>query len=230
MQTYSEMQAELTSRLKVAANSTEFPTSRIQSLIKDAHLWATSLYPFRELTDPKTTTTNGEENYDYPSTYRSNSIWMLFVDGKEFHKKNWDGYIRWKTRYPTLTSKRIFADMGRQYFIFPKPVTGKVLDIYGQVQATQFSASGNTSIFSLSNEEGNEAIILKALAVAKNDNAKEQEAVGLLTKIFATQKDNGQFEQPLNTPLFNVPDFFGNGASFINNNWSVQNNDDDELF
>ena len=41
MQTYTELQAELLSRLQVAGNSTLFTSTRIANLIKDAYMWAT---------------------------------------------------------------------------------------------------------------------------------------------------------------------------------------------
>lgn len=211
MQTYLEMVDELRSRLGVAANSTKFPTTRLQTLIKDSHLWCTALYPFRELTVPKTTTTTGDEYYDYPDEYRSFSIWALYVDGKPYRKKTFQSFYEYKRNYST-TTKRIFSDMARQFFLFPIPAAGLALDIFGQIQATQFAADGDKSIFSLSNDDGNEAIVLRAMGVAKGDQNKISEAVGILTKIFSDQKDNSQFDQPLNTPMFVIPDFFGNGT------------------
>lgn len=227
MQTYLEMQTELTSRLGVASSSTKFPSSRIQTLIKDAHMWATALYPFRQLTTVQTITSDGGEDFPYPDAIRIGSIWAIYVNDLPFRKKRWEDYLEWKRLYPSST-KRIFAELGTNYYIHPTPAAGLDIDTYGQVRATQLSADGDLTIFSNSNEEGNEAIVLKAMSVAKNDPNKAAEAVALLTKIFADQKDSSQFEQPLNKQLFDVPDFFaGYGGSVMNRNWSNSIDEDD---
>lgn len=228
MQTYGEMQTELTSRLGVASNSTKFPPARIQTLIKDAHLWATALYPFRELTVPKTTTGTGNNYYDYPPEYRANSIQFIYVNNLPYRKRAYQDFLEYVRLNPSGTKRR-FADLNRLYFLHPVPAIGAVIDVYGQVQATQFVNSGDKSIFSDANDDGNEAIILKAEAVAKGKPDKEQQAVIILTKIYSDQKDKGQFDLPMAKPIFDVPDFFGGGISAVNFQRTEDDSDDDDF-
>jgi hypothetical protein len=238
MQTFLQMQTEMTSRLGVATNSTKFPLARIKLLLQDAHLWATALYPFRELTletdvlastGVTSTYIAGAKDFTYPATYRSNSIWMIFIGSNEYLKRNFDDLLRYVLNNST-SNKRRYADLGRNYIVYPSPSTG-TLKVYGQKQATQISADGDTTIFSSANDEGNEAILNKAISVAKNDKSKEQDAVMTLTKLFSDQKDKAQFDKPMAKPIFDVPDFFGGGRNtLINQNWQQSDDNNDEDF
>lgn len=224
METFLEMYSELQERLLVSSSSTIYNIDRCKKLIQQAHLWATALYPFRELTDPLYTSTDGSDLYDYPEEYRSNSIWLIYIDGKPYRKKQLEDFLEYRRKNPNST-KRIFADLPRQYLVFPKPASGKTLDVYGQLQANQIVNNTDKTIFSNSNTEGNEAIIMKAESVAKKDLDLKNQAIEILTKIYSEQKDNSQFEQTLDKPFFNVPDFFGGG---INNLSTWGNVDEDE--
>src|SRR3990172_8360780 len=96
MQTYSEMQTELLARLMASTNSTLFPTARIQTLIKDAHLWATSLYLWPQLERDKYTSTNGYYYYDYPTDFRTDSISRIIIDDKEYDRKAFEDWLDYK--------------------------------------------------------------------------------------------------------------------------------------
>src|SRR3990172_3109899 len=101
MQTYSEMQTELLARLMASTNSTLFPTARIQTLIKDAHLWATSLYLWPQLERDKYTSTNGDYYYDYPTDFRTDSISRIIIDDKEYDRKAFEDWLDYKLNNST---------------------------------------------------------------------------------------------------------------------------------
>lgn len=213
MQTYLEMRTELQSRLGVSSNSSKYPSSRIQQLIKDSHMWATSLFIWDPLVKArKTSSVINQEYYDYPSDFRTNTIIELELDGTEYDRKNYETYKDYKRNHPNSTDTKIFANFGRQYFIFPIPTVANsnTLVVWGAIQATQLSADGDTTIFSLSDEQGNEAIVQKALAVAKNEpgGADEKSAIAILTNMFDKQQKAKQNDQIIERPRFNVPDFF----------------------
>lgn len=222
MQTYGEMQSELVSRLQVANNSTLFPTSRIQTLIKDAHLWATSLYIWLDLVRAKTTSTrSGHEYYDYPTEFRTDTIVMIEIDGEEYDRKNFEDFRDYRRNNAT-SKKKIYSNYGRQFFISPIPTVdgSNNMDVWGAIQAPQLTLSTDYTIFSRNNDSGNEAIVKKAQAVAvepkdPNKAAKlETDAIGLLTLIFQKQQNTLQRDQRIQHPQFDVPDFFaGNGMS-----------------
>lgn len=216
MQTFEQLKAELVSRLQVASNSTLYPDSRIEDLIQDAYMWATGIYPFAELTRARTATQGGTNYYfDYPQDFRTDSIDEIYVDGVPYDRKAFKDFREYRRNNPSTTEEKIFADYGRQYFIFPTPILGAKIDTYGQIQAPQLTNPTDTTIFSLSDQQGNEVIVKKALSVAIKRNdvnlavSEEKDALGLLTKIFANQKARQQTEQKLDQPYFAVPDFFG---------------------
>jgi len=216
MQTYSEMQTELLARLMASTNSTLFPTARIQTLIKDAHLWATSLYLWPQLERDKYTSTNGDYYYDYPTDFRTDSISRIIIDDKEYDRKAFEDWLDYKLNNSTDTNTRIFADFGRQIFIFPTPGTGTDnFDIWGSIQATQLSASGDKTIFSDHDDSGNEAIVKKALSVAiakidkKLSQAEESEATNILSRIFRKVLQRQQRDQRKDHPQFDIPNYYG---------------------
>lgn len=200
MQTYSEMQAELVSRLMTATNSTSFPTSRIQSLIKQAHIWATSLHEWPELVRAKYTTTTTDTYYDYPEEFRTDSIVRVEIDNQEYNKKNYEDFLDYKKK-----------NSGR----LQSYTAGLTLDVYGCIQAPDFSESVTTTIFSNSDETGNEAIVKRALSIAikRSDTnqsiIEENEALQMLETIWKKISQRQHREERLDHPFLNVPVFFG---------------------
>lgn len=216
MQTYTELQSELLSRLQVADNSTLYTTTRVQSLIKDAYMWATSIYLWPELEKAKTTSTSTAYYYDYPSDFKTDSITRVIIDTKEYDRKAFEDFLDYKDKNPTDTNTRIFADHGRQVFIFPTPTAGSSnFDIWGLVQATQLSLGADVTIFSSHDDAGNEAVVKKALSVAlaKINKAmaqqEEAEAKGILGTIYGKILQRQQRDQRLDHARFEVPNFFG---------------------
>jgi len=226
MQTYTELQSELLSRLQVADNSTLYTTTRIQTLIKDAHLWVTSIYLWPQLERDKYTSTNGTDYYyDYPSDFRTDSIIRIIIDDEEYDRKAFEDFLDYKLNNATDTDTKIFADYGRQIFIFPTPAAGTDnLDVWGQVQATQLSSGTDKTIFSDHDQTGNEAIVKKALsvAIAKTDKQlstlEETEAKTILATIYNKILQRQQRDARLDHPRFNVPDYFAGRVRSINDN------------
>lgn len=215
MQTREEMVSELQRRLLAADNSTLYDSTRLIQLIKDAYIWASALFMWAELEEEVKTTGNGTDYYfDYPENYRTDTISELLVDDVPYRRVAFKDWKEYKRNNPTDTENLIFSDHGRYYFIFPTPADGSEIDVVGQEQADPLSADASTTIFSLSDESGNEAIVKKAFSVAiiRLDDAlsqkEEKDAVGLLALIYDKQKKRQQTTQPLDAPMFDVPDFF----------------------
>lgn len=220
MQTRSEMETELLSRLQVAANSTLFPASRLTLLIQNAHIWATQIAYWHDLVRARMTNSfSSYEYYDYPANFRSESIIRLEMDGDEYKRKNWEDYLTFKDNNPSST-KKMFASFGRQFFIHPTPTTNGTNNItaWGSIQADSLSAASSTTIFSNNKEEGNEAIVRKAFSdamrTAKADLAKseEQEAITILMKLASDEQNNTKRNQRLQHPMLAVPDYFASGS------------------
>lgn len=227
MQTRLEMVNDLQQRLVSAGNSTLYSTDRLTQLIKDSYMWATSLFTWAELEEEVETTADGTEYYfDYPENFRTDTIDIVYVDGVPYKRKAFKDWKEHKRLNPSDTETRIFADYRRYYFVFPTPSNGAVISVVGQEQADPLSADATETIFSKSDESGNEAIVKKAFAVAVGrldydlSSANEKDAIGLLAVIHKKQKDRQQTTQPMNAPMFEVPDMFATGTQPAIGNFS----------
>lgn len=226
MQTYKEMQDELVWRIQSARNSTRFATARIKLLITDAHQWATTLYIWDALVRARIANSEVSEYFDYPPDFRDDTIMRLEMDGEPYARKNFEDFLDWKHNNPNDTTK-IFANFGRQYFIFPAPTAIGVgnITIWGAIQAPALSGDDDKTIFSMNNDSGNEAIVKKAFSVSclkTNPNLSTKEEQGsmiLLDNLFTKQQKNKQRDQRLDHVHFVVPDLFapGRGSSPVAN-------------
>src|SRR5574343_597982 len=232
MQTRSEMETELLARLEAADNSTLYPSARLTAVIKNAHLWATGLFPFSELQRAKKRTVTALQTdfdyYNYPLEFRTDSLAeILYVNDLPYDRKAMKDFLEYRRKNPSRTDKRIFADFARQFWIFPTPSVGDIIKAYGQIQAADLSTPRSTTIFSVSNDQGNEAIVKKGYAdLIKAKNPKlaadeEKSASGMLAIIYQRQKDRQQTEQRLDHPMFDVPDFVGGARVSTPGNFSV---------
>lgn len=197
MDTHTEMDAELASRLMVASNSTLFTAARITKLVNDATLIAEGLHEWPETVRAKTTSTTTDYYYDYPVEFRTDTIQRVEIDGIEYNKKDFQDYMDYKIKY-------------EDYLIAPT-VGSANMDVWGCIQPELAS----TTIFSYHASRGNEAIVKLALAAAlakinKNLAVREElEAKQILEDIWKPIVNNQSKKQRLDHPLFNVPDFFG---------------------
>lgn len=225
MRTLEDMTVRLTDDLMSAASSSLFTPTRLLQALQDAHIWATSLYSWPELEVGRdTSSVANQEYYDYPEEFRTDTLSeFIYFDGKAYRKKAWTDYLEHQRLNPNST-RRIFADYGRKYFIFPKPTSVATISIWGQIQAPQITLPADQTIFSYHDESGNEAIEKKALSVLVkriNPNlaqAEEKNAVTLLSIIWDKIQKRQASAQTLDKPMFRIPDFYS-GSGFITANF-----------
>lgn len=225
LETRTNLETELQSRLQVASNSTLFPAARLTELIQQGNIWATQYYPWDDLFKwLKTSTVSSRNYYLYPVQMRSNTIVDVQIDGLDYSRYDYEDFETERITNPTSTEK-IFASKGRYYFINPTPTANGStnLHIYGccQVAAPYDLANGtDNTIFSLSSAWANEAIVKKALSVAigRSNTAESQkeeaEAKAILAKLQDEQKVYGARSKRINHPKFNVPDYFASSNSY----------------
>lgn len=227
MTTFKDIQDTLYDDLMASTNSATFPLTRIKSLINQANQWATSLFPWTELQRAMTTNAEiGQEYYDYPDAFRTDTLGeFLHYNGNSYERVAFKDYIEFKRRYPNST-KQIFADYARQYFIFPTPTTTDTILVWGGIQADTLTADADVTIFSNHDDSGNEAIERKALSLALRridsnlSASEEKEAVALLTVIWGKVEQRQQTKKRLDKPMFRVPDFFAvSGSTFQEGNF-----------
>lgn len=221
------MEAELVSQLRVSSNSSLFPSTRITELIQNAYIWATELFIWSALVKAFcTNTVAAQENYDYPATLRSDTIMRLEVDNIPYERKSFEDYLEYKYNNPNSTFK-MFADFGRQFFIFPVPTaTGDSnLVIHGAIQATALENSSDETIFSRHKETANMAVVKEAAAVAlfaskpRESEALSKSALVTLSRLSLDEAKSRQRDQRIEHPKFNVPNFFGRGGKTMPGNF-----------
>jgi len=221
MDTLADMRTAVQSDLNVDDTSALYSPTIIDRVINRAYRKAGALFPWPELMDAKKTTSeNSNEYYDYPQSWRSNSIWRLVVDGVKFGEVpdgspiTFSDYLNFKEDYPTSTDKK-WGNQERRYFLTPVPADGVVICIWGLMVTTSLSDDESVTIFSYHMQECNEAVVLESVAILKSKGNKEQtgqfrsdEAKQILAVAWGKiRKEKAKYEK--RQPFFNVPNFFG---------------------
>ena len=237
MDLFSDLIQAVQDDITVGAESALYNPALIKRAINRAYRKAGALFPWPELMDAKKTVTQAnQEYYDYPRNWRSLSVWKLTItdstgtdirygeepDGSPL---SFDDYLAWRQDNPDSTTKK-WANQWRRYFIYPIPTANGSLDtginvisIWGQMVTETLVDDTDTTIFSYSANEGNEAIVLEAVAILKAKGEQEKagefrsvEAKQILTAYWVRiRKEMAKYEK--NMPFFDVPDFWSNGNS-----------------
>lgn len=236
MQTRSDIETELLARIMAANNSTQFSSTRLTTLVKDANLWAGTLFFWPPLfrnrifsSKPNTQSLN-YDYYDYPSDYLTGSIQRLYIGGLKYEKKAFQDFLDYVDQatpgaLPPDSTKRYFAEYARQFFVYPTVSVQGDSDglVWGNIQPLSLDSPSDITIFSQWNDSGNEAILKKALSVAleriDSNFALQQkaEAIQLLQVIWKKVLQEAQRSQRLEHPFFAVHDMFGGGSTVIGN-------------
>jgi len=216
MNTTGEIQATLKRQLQMVSTSIVFADASLQDEIVNAYLWATDMYPFPVLEKSSFTTAGGVDYYfDLPSQYKSDSLTMVVIDDLEYKLIDFHDWLRYRRENPGNSDVRLAACYGRQYFITPTPASGKIIYIWGIIQAAALSFSSGTTIFSGSEAAANEAVMRKAksnLLASKGKQSEADKEENRAKDILATVWDNiierkANFQRK-DAPFFDVPDFF----------------------
>lgn len=232
METFSDLIQAIQDDLTVGDESSLYTPTLIKRAINRAYIKVSALYPWPELQDAKKTSTQAnQEYYDYPRNWRSNSVWKLSIidsDGNEVRygedpdgsPLSFDDYLNWKEDNPDATDKK-WTNQWRRFFIWPIPTAqgNNNIVVWGIKVPTALSADADTTVFTYSMPEGNEAIVLEAVAILKskgeNDKTaqfKSLEAKQILTVAWSKiSNELAKYEKI--EPFFDVPDFFGSTNS-----------------
>ena len=232
MLTLADIRVAVQDDLTIGDESTLFTPNLIDRAINRAYRKTAGLFPWPELQDAKKTSTQvNQEYYDYPQTWRSNSIWKLTIldsDGNDDRygedpdgsPLSFDGYLNWKEDNPDSTDKK-WANQWRRFFIWPIPTTAGTnnIHVWGIKAIADLSADADTTIFSYSTPEANEAIELEAVAIlkSKGDDDKSAQFKSLEAKqILAVAwgkiaREQAKYEKT--QPFFYVTDFYGQSKS-----------------
>lgn len=232
--TLSDIRTVVRSDLNITENSSQFPQATIDRAINRARIKSERLFRWPALQDAKTTTSQSNINYyDAPQNWTPQSIWRVVVDDVTYGEDP-DGsplkfrdYLKYKEDYPDSTDKK-WALQWLRFFITPTPTVNTLsICIYGQKNGTALSSDSDTTIFSYSLPECNEAIGLEAAAILKKKGDNLQKG-GMLSdeakQILAVAWDRIKEEAgkaDSNLPFFNVPDYFrANNAPQVTGNFT----------
>lgn len=223
-----ELRASLKLRLSMTGVSTVFADATLNDFLWFSYLFAAGYKPWNKLNkliktlSISTDGTTVDYFYDYPIEFKTDSISRILVDGKRYHPKDFDDFLKHREENPSDTSK-YFSSYGNQYFIFPTPTsTGLEILSWGQIQPPTWGSDSDTTIFSDSEDELNEAVLLGAMSRAQNSVGKSSEgektqlqAEGILNNGWLRMVKRRQIYQKLDNPLFDVPDYYApaNGSS-----------------
>jgi hypothetical protein len=222
LNTLSEMRQLVRDDLNVDSTSTLFSATIIDRAINRSRRKAYSLFRWPELRDAKKTSTIADqEYYDYPDTWQSDSAWRVTVDGERYGEEpdgsplTFEDFLHWQDEEPESTETK-WTTEGRKIFISPTPTTSgnNNLIIWGQKVGDTLDEDADTTIFSHSQPDCNEALVLEAVAILKNKGGQEGsqflsiEAKQILATAHAKIRQN-KMKYEKRQPFFSVPDLFG---------------------
>ena len=230
MDTFLEMIEAVQNDLTVGDESSLFPVDTIKLSINRAYRKAGALFRWPDTEDAKKTSTQADQDYyDYPQTWRPDSVWRVEVSGVRYGEEP-DGspmafpdWLIWKEDYPSSTEKR-WTNQWRRYFISPTPTTNGSSDIviYGQETVEKLVDDSDITIFSYSMSECNDAIVLEAVAILKSKgNARDTgemisvDAGKILANAWSKiRQEQAKYEKT--QPFFEVSDMFSTKSSTVN--------------
>ena len=183
MRTGGEILQGVIVRGNIATTSSYYTDANLRTYINDAYRWAVSLHkwPFTEGRNSTTfaslvTNDAGDLQGQLPEGWRTDSVRMLQIGGKRLQKLNLEDYQIFREDRASAND-RVFADLGRLYFVNPGIDLSGTVTAYGQytpalLDLGEGTSSTDTTVFSDSEEEGNEAICYAALAYGKMKEKK----------------------------------------------------------
>lgn len=223
MDLFSEMIAAVQSDLTIGSESTLHTPDTVKLALNRAYRKAGGLFRWPELQDAKkTSTVEGHEYYDYPDTWRPNSVWKLKVDGTDYGDPLvYKDYLYEQENDNPSQLERMWANQWRRYFIDPVPTANgnNNIEIWGLKTVAALVNNSDTTIFSYSMPECNEALVLEAVAILKAKG--EEEKAGEFRSMEANKiiviawgkirQEQAKYEKT--QPFFDVPDFFSRGKT-----------------
>ena len=227
MDTLAQLRAAIQDDLTIGDESTLYSPNLIDRAINRAYRKVGGLFPWPELQDAlKTSTQINQEYYDYPVTWRSNSVWKLTIDDVRYGEEpdgsplSFDDYLNWKDDYPDSTDKK-WANQWRRFFVWPVPTAAGTnnIHVWGVKVVETLSDDSDTTVFSYSTPEANEAIELEAVAIlkSKGDDDKSAQFKSIEAKQILVvawnkiAKEMAKYEKI--APMLDVPNFFGNSST-----------------
>lgn len=225
MDTLADIRQAVQDDLTIGTESSLFTTSITDRAINRAYRRIGGMYRWPETEDAKKTSTEAnQEYYDYPDNWRPDSIWKLEVDGEDLGDPLiFRDYLYEKENDFPNGEDNIWSNQWRRYFILidgaaPTSNGNNNISVWGCKVVDELTLDADTTIFSYSLPECNDAIALEAEAILKRkgdsqNNANAGALISLEAKAIVTgawnkiKQENAKYER--SQPFFDVPDLFG---------------------
>lgn len=224
MDNFGEMKAALQSDLTVGDESSFFPEETIELSLNRSYRKIGGMFKWPELEDAKKTSTEtGQEYYDYPDNWMADSIWRMEVDDEQYGESpdgsplSFEDYLVWRRADENegSTDKK-WGSQSRRFFIYPVPTDNGTnnITIWGRMVVSAMSDDEDTTIFSYSMPEVNEAIVLEAKAILQNkgnagkDSQFSSAEAKQIVMVAWNKIRQEQTKYEKNQPFFSIPDFF----------------------
>jgi len=226
MDTLLQMRQAVQSALNSGSESSFFTDTVVDGAINTAYRKAGGLFPWAELEDAlKTSTEEDHEYYEYPVNWRPDSIWKLEVNGRDMGDPLvFKDYLHeTENNFPNGV-KSIWSSQWRRFFIrldgvAPTTNGNNNISIWGIKTVETLTLDTDTTIFSYSLPECNDALVLEATAIMRAKSEEERrsefksaEALRIFTITYGRlKKSQAKYEKT--TPFLDVPDFFASRKS-----------------
>ena len=218
MDLFSELIAAVQSDLTVGSGSPLFNPTGIKLATNRAYRKSAGLFKWPETMDAKKTSTkNGLEYYEYPQNWRSQTIWKLVVDGVDYERPiAFNDYLYEKENNVPSGNTKMWSNYARRYYIYPTPTTNgsKNIEVHGQRIVDAMVNDADVTIFSYNMPEGNDAIVMEAVAILKGKGGDRQdgqfvsaEAKGILAVAWSKLRQE-QVKYEGTQPAFQIDDMF----------------------
>ncbi len=223
MNLFSELISAVQSDLTVDSTSSLFPLTTIKLALNRAYIKSGGLFRWPETEDAKKTSTQANQDYyDYPETWRPDTIWKLTVDGNDYGDPLAFKDFLYETENDIPCGEDyLWANQWRRFFIYPTPTVAgsNNIVVWGQMVVESLVEDDDITIWSYSMPECNEAVVLEAVAILKvkgeDDKSAEfrsAEAKGILAMAWSKIKQE-QAKYEKTTPFLDIPDYYGDTKS-----------------
>jgi hypothetical protein len=184
IKTFGDIKTSVIVKLGISTTTSSYYTDTIiNNWIFEGARWATSFSKW-PLTEGRLSTTfvAGTEEWGFEGL-KAETVRFLKIGTERFRKLNFDDYQIFREEESSST-ERVFSDFGRILFINPKTDASGTLAVYGQYAPKEMDVTSGASpseitadtVFSASEQEGNEAIVEKVLSYAMTSERKPNDA------------------------------------------------------
>lgn len=215
LQTLGDIKTEVLVRMNASTTAAYYTDTILNQWIDLGHRWAASYkkWPFTFYLDQSIPFVSGTEVYTYPSNFKTGSIRYIqdassAANPPIYQKVEFKSYQNYRTTN-TSGQDKIFADLGRTFYINPNIATG-TLQCYGIILPASLGGDpAAVTTFSNADEDGNEAIVEFVMSYAKNREKKRSEsddhvkaAKAILDNLWTAMIEEKGNAQIKDTPMF----------------------------